>query len=64
MPAKAGIQYAVTNVVENGRRGILDHPLSRMMTAVQDGAVPRIRVAVVEGRSKSKGSKKKCLKLP
>jgi hypothetical protein len=32
MPAKAGIQYAVLFRVNHKRRGILDHPLSRMMT--------------------------------
>src|SRR5947207_5011862 len=34
MPAKAGIQYSVTVDLEyRWRRGVLDHPLSRMMTA-------------------------------
>jgi hypothetical protein len=33
-----GIQYAGTRAVENGRRGIRDHPLSRMITSVQDAA--------------------------
>src|SRR6266436_5510314 len=32
MLAKAGIQYAVPPVIDHRRRGILDHPLSRMMT--------------------------------
>jgi hypothetical protein len=36
MPAKAGVQYAVTATFEKNRPGILDHPLSRMMTTVQD----------------------------
>jgi hypothetical protein len=36
MPANAGIQYAVTPKLNGKRRGILDHPLSRMMTSVQD----------------------------
>ena len=36
MPAKTGIQYAVTPAFNKNRRGILDHPLSRMMTVVQD----------------------------
>jgi hypothetical protein len=36
--AKAGIQYAVTSALNKNRRGMLDHPLSRMMTSVQDAA--------------------------
>ncbi len=63
MPAKAGIQYAVTPWVERERRGVLDHRLSRMMTFVQDAesaphgakGIPSSRVGV---RSKSKGSDK------
>jgi hypothetical protein len=38
MPAKAGIQYAVTPEMEQKSRGILDRPLSRRMTSVQDAA--------------------------
>jgi len=30
MPAKAGIQYAVPPRVNHQRRGVLDHPPSRM----------------------------------
>jgi len=30
MPAKAGIQYAVTYHINHRRRGVLDHPPSRM----------------------------------
>jgi len=48
MPAKAGIQYAVTPAFEKNRRGILDHPLSRMMTTVQD-AVPALHGEVGVG---------------
>jgi hypothetical protein len=33
MPAKAGIQYAAPPDSISGASGILDHPLSRMMTA-------------------------------
>jgi len=29
MPAKAGIQYAVTFQINHRRRGVLDHPPSR-----------------------------------
>jgi hypothetical protein len=52
MPAKAGIQFAVTPAFEKNRRGILDHPLSRMMTTVQD-AVPVLHgeVGVVLARA-------------
>src|ERR1700737_4542002 len=32
MPANAGIQYAAPPVIYHRRHGILDHPLSRMMT--------------------------------
>src|ERR1700676_4788380 len=32
-PRKRGIQYAVTSLFYRNRSGILDHPLSRMMTA-------------------------------
>jgi hypothetical protein len=32
MPAKAGIQYS-ENEIEPISRGVLDHPLSRMMTS-------------------------------
>jgi hypothetical protein len=32
MPAKAGIQHAGNSRFINQRRGVLDHPLSRMMT--------------------------------
>jgi hypothetical protein len=32
MPAKAGIQYSRAVEIEPKRRGVLDHPLSRMMT--------------------------------
>src|SRR6266481_1489674 len=39
--APAGVQYAVTPKVEQNRHGILDHPLSRMMTSVQDAAPAR-----------------------
>jgi len=34
IPAKAGIQYAVASRSITSVSGILDHPLSRMMTAV------------------------------
>src|SRR6202011_2289653 len=34
IPAKAGIQYAAASQSITGGSGILDHPLSRMMTAV------------------------------
>jgi hypothetical protein len=34
MPAKAGIQYVAASRLITGVSGILDHPLSRMMTAV------------------------------
>jgi hypothetical protein len=35
MPAKAGIQYAEAAVMITDRqRGVLDHPLSRMMTSL------------------------------
>jgi hypothetical protein len=64
MPAKAGIQYAMTPKFEPRRRGVLDHPLSRMMTSVQDAAsahhgargnaLVRARVLV----AKAKGVKK------
>src|ERR1700732_1097669 len=52
MPAKAGIQYAVTATFEKNQRGILDHPLSRMMTTVQD-AVPALHgeVGIVLARA-------------
>jgi hypothetical protein len=33
IPAKAGIQYAAASRFYLRRLGILDHPLSRMMTA-------------------------------
>src|SRR5260370_15199063 len=33
MPAKAGIQYSEAFSKEPRRRGVLDHPLSRMMTS-------------------------------
>jgi len=33
MPAKAGIQYSRMPALEPIGRGVLDHPLSRMMTA-------------------------------
>jgi hypothetical protein len=36
MPAKAGIQYAVKAGVGHDWRGVLDHPLSRMMMSGQD----------------------------
>jgi hypothetical protein len=32
IPAKAGIQYAAAFEIKRRRLGILDHPLSRMMT--------------------------------
>jgi len=32
MPAQAGIQYSPALVVDNDRRRLLDHPLSRVMT--------------------------------
>ncbi len=52
MPTKAGIQYAMTPAFEKNQRGILDHPLSRMMTTVQD-AVPALHgeVGVVLART-------------
>jgi hypothetical protein len=34
IPAKAGIQYAAASPLIAGLSGILDHPLSRVMTAV------------------------------
>ena len=42
MPAKAGIQYSETPVMESRTRGVLDTPPSRSMTAV-DGASERYR---------------------
>jgi len=32
MPAKAGIQYSIGVVMKPKSRGVLDHPLLRMMT--------------------------------
>jgi hypothetical protein len=32
MPAQASIQYSREDETEPMRRGVLDHPLSRMMT--------------------------------
>jgi hypothetical protein len=55
MPAKSGIQYAVKPEIERKWRGILDHPLSRMMTSVQDAAPRRgAKKASVEGRVRNK----------
>jgi hypothetical protein len=34
IPAKAGIQYAAALMIDRDASGILDHPLSRMMTVV------------------------------
>src|SRR5262245_31414576 len=37
MPAKAGIQYAAPFAINHHCRRVLDHPLSRMMTAEKRG---------------------------
>jgi len=40
IPANAGIQYAAAPRSITGVSGILDHPLSRMMTAAYAARVP------------------------
>jgi hypothetical protein len=40
MPAHAGIQYFRDAGVEHQRRGVLDHPLSRMMTVKINSSLP------------------------
>jgi hypothetical protein len=42
MPAKAGIQYAAAHRLITTVSGILDHPLSRMMTTLGEARAYRL----------------------
>jgi hypothetical protein len=46
IPAKAGIQYAAAYRLITGVSGILDHPLSRMMTAYPDQHLQHLRLGM------------------
>jgi hypothetical protein len=46
MPAKAGIQYAGLPRINHQRRGVLDHPPSRMMTGVA-GFTPQLSLQIL-----------------
>jgi hypothetical protein len=59
MPAKAGIQYAATLKIELWRREILNHPLSRMMTTVQNTLARHDASNVARAKGVTK-----CLRLP
>ena len=47
MPAKAGIQYAALVRINHKRHGILDHPLSRMMTAEMERLIAPLPLQIL-----------------